>query len=434
MSRKYILSAVLASLLAMLPFAAGAAQTTDNREAAQNAKETAEVDVTNIEQAPDTSNDLLLPPEKFVLHSAIQVNLTRRFVRLPLHRGTYRGQTYWYVLTDVSDQALATQLGLNFAPRLANVPNGAPGAFQTLDVPRNILEAQVVQFRGAPDFSLRRVVVPGPDGFPLKGAQPGAIAGPGYSPYVQPTGTNVIYNAPIVAVGDNVFDLFAHRNTHDRLIGINLKQHTADILFIQAFSGGKEVIYLSFDATTPEAAALERSTFTPILSETPFPNGAFRVDGARAALFAFVNGQTGHQSPPAQGLNHLVIDGLITREATPLSFDVFQALFDDGDARNVLEVFPTMQDPVLRNEYSPAWDLHLTKWRNALVQSGQNVAQTDGFTIRTRAEQFDVTSPGGFKLAAAGIEVNCPVVAFVNDPPLVPLVPSPVPLPLPFQE
>lgn len=426
MSRKYFLSAMMAALFAFVTHPAIAAVS------AAAAKQS--IDATGrIEQAPDT-NDLLLPPANFVLHSALQVNLTRRFARLPLHRGTYRGLTYWYVLTDVSDQALATQLGLNFAPKLANVPKNAPGAFQTLEVPRNILDASEVKFKGVPDFLPRRQVVPGPNGFPLKGAEPGAVAGMGYSPYVQPAGTNVIYNAPIVAAGNGFFDVFFHTNTHDRVIGINRQEHTVDVLFIQAFSGGKEVIYLSFDATTPEAAALERSTFTPGIAETPFPNGGFRVDGARATLFAFVNGQTGHQSPPAQGLNHLVIDGLITKEATPFSFDVFQALFNDGDARNVLEVFPTMLDPVLRNEYSPAWDLHFSQWRSALVQSGQNVAQTDGFTIRTRAEQFDITSLGGFKLAAAGVEVNCPVIAFVTDPPLAPLVPAPIPLPLPFVE
>ena len=36
-------------------------------------------------------------------------------------------------------------------------------------------------------------------------------------------------------------------------------------------------------------------------------------------------------------------------------------------------------------------------------------------------------------LATAGIEVNCPVVAFVDDPPLHPVVPPPVKLPLPFR-
>jgi hypothetical protein len=417
MSKKQILHILTAALLFAIAFPLSGAQLSNG-----------------VAPTPESPADILLPPAKFVVHSAIEINLTRRFVRLPLHRGTFRGVTVWYVLTDVSDQALASQLGINFAPRLANVPNGAPGAFQTLDVPRNILDASNVAFHGIPNFLPRRVVVPGPQGFPLRGAEPGAVAGLGYSPYVQPAGTKVIYNAPIVAVGNYFFDLFFHLNTHDRLIGIDVIHRTADLLFIQAFSAGKEVIYLSFDATTPEAAALERSTFTPVIAETPFPNGAFRQDGARAALFAFVNGQTGHgQSPPDQGLNHLVLDGLIVKDATPVSFDVFQALFNDGDARNVLEVFPTLVDPNLRNEYSPAWDLHLSVWRGGLVQSGQNVAQTDGFTIRTRGEAFDITSLGGLKLAAAGIEVNCPVMAFVNDPPLTPLVPAPIPLPLPFR-
>ena len=91
-------------------------------------------------------------------------------------------------------------------------------------------------------------------------------------------------------------------------------------------------------------------------------------------------------SPPAQGLNHLVIDGLITEEATPASFDVFAALRKGGDARNVLEVFPTMTDPRLRLEYSPAWDFHLVMWPHELVDSGRNVAQTDAFKIRTLAK------------------------------------------------
>jgi len=383
--------------------------------------------------AQQSPTDDLLPPSHFVLHSALQVNLTRRFVRLPLHRGSFKGVTYWYVLTDVSDEALANKLGLNFSPKLGNVPNGAPGAFQTLDVPANILDTTNVEFAGVPDFASDRAVVPGPTGFPLLAASPGAVAGPGYSPYVQPAGTNIIYNAPIVAMGNGPFDLNTHNDTHDRLIGIDCKAGIADLLFIEAFSGGKEVIYLSFDATTPEAAALERSTFTPILSETPFPESAFRKDAARATIFSFANGQTGNSSPPAQGLNHLVIDGLITEEATPTSFDVFDALRHDGDARNVLEVFPTMIDPRLRLEYSPAWDFHLAMWPKELVETGRNVAQTDAFVIRTLAENFTVTNPGGTKLSAAGIEVNCPVVAFVSDPPLHPVVPPPIKLPLPFR-
>ncbi|MGB9180409.1 MAG: hypothetical protein WCB68_14345, partial [Pyrinomonadaceae bacterium] len=65
------------------------------------------------------------------------------------------------------------------------------------------------------------------------------------------------------------------------------------------------------------------------------------------------------------------------------------------------------------------------------VATGANVAQMDSNLIRTLGEQWIVTSPGGLPLRSANIEVNCPVVAFVNDPPLMPVVPSPIPLPLP---
>jgi hypothetical protein len=161
----------------------------------------------------------------------------------------------------------------------------------------------------------------------------------------------------------------------------------------------------------------------------PFPDGAFRTDGARAALFAFANGQTGFPIPPAQGLNHVVVDGRNVEEATLNNTDLLAALRNGGDARNVLDVFPTMTDPRLRLEYSPAWDLHLTFWNSAAVASGANVAQTDSNVIRTLATQWVVGSPGDFFLRSAGIEVNCPVVAFINDPPLAPVVPPPFPLP-----
>jgi hypothetical protein len=378
--------------------------------------------------------DELLPPSKFVLPSTIQVNLTTHSARLPLHRGSFQGQTVWYVLTDVSNQALAQQIGLNFAPKLGNSSRGCPGCVQDLPIPENILNAGVVEFKGIPDFSPARVLVPGPMGFPVLTAQPGARAGLFYTPYVQVSGTNIVYNAPVVAIGDGPFDVTTHTNTHDRVLAIDTTNMTVDLLVIRAFSGGKEVVYLSFDSSSEEAAVLERSTFTPVLAGLPFPDGEFRIDGARAALFAFANGQTGSSSPPAQGLNHLVIDGRNAEEATLSNTALLAALRNGGDARNVLDVFPTMTDPRFRLEYSPAWDLHLTFWSMAAVASGANVAQTDSNIIRTLATQWVVGSPGGLFLRSAGIEVNCPVVAFVNDPPLAPVVPSPFPLPLPFHD
>ena len=379
--------------------------------------------------------DEILPASKHVLPSTIQVNLTKHFTRLPLRRGVYREagvtRSVWFILTDVSDQQLAAQIGLNFAPKLANAPNGCPGCVQVLNVPANITTASEVEFRGIPDFTPRRVLVPGPRGFPFLTGQAGARAGLFYTPYVQPVGTRIVYNATIVAVGDGPFDVTTHANTHDRVLAIDTNAMTVDLLMIRAFAAGKEVIYLGLESSSEEAAILERATFTPILGTLPFPNGEFRPDSARAALFSFVNGITGTSSPPAQGLNHLILDGRNAEDASLSNTALLAALRNGGDARNVIDVFPTMVEP-FRSEYSPAWDLHLSQWNAEYVRTRRNVAQTDSNVIRTLATQFIVRNPGGTFLLASGIEVNCPVVAFVNDPPITPIVPAPFQLPLPF--
>jgi hypothetical protein len=62
-----------------------------------------------------------LPEARQTLKSAIRVDLRRNFARLPLHRAEVGGKTAWYVITEVSDEALARRMGLNFSPRLANL-------------------------------------------------------------------------------------------------------------------------------------------------------------------------------------------------------------------------------------------------------------------------------------------------------------------------
>ena len=70
----------------------------------------------------------LLPPDHLTLESAIQVNLSKETVRLPLYPGTANGQKVWYVLLDASDAGLAHDLGVNYAPKLANIAISGPAA------------------------------------------------------------------------------------------------------------------------------------------------------------------------------------------------------------------------------------------------------------------------------------------------------------------
>src|SRR5207245_22655 len=168
----------------------------------------------------------LLPRDHLTEESAIQVDLSKETVRLPLYKGiAYKGtpqqETVWYVLLDASDSGLAHDLGVNYAPKLANIAIGCPDCVQTvtLESPtpqQNRFGQAVVDFRGAPDFSPTRVAQPGPTGFPLANFQAGSVAGPGYSPFIRIAGSDVVYSAPIVAAGDGPFDVVHHTNTHDR--------------------------------------------------------------------------------------------------------------------------------------------------------------------------------------------------------------------------
>ena len=65
----------------------------------------------------------LLPASHLTLESAIQVNLSNETVRLPLYPGiAYTDQRRcWYILVDASDAGCAHDLGVNYAPKLANI-------------------------------------------------------------------------------------------------------------------------------------------------------------------------------------------------------------------------------------------------------------------------------------------------------------------------
>src|SRR6266700_7669882 len=135
----------------------------------------------------------LLPRDHLTTESAIQVNLSKETVRLPLYPGTANGKKVWYVLLDASDPGLAHDLGVNYAPKLANIAVSDPAAVQTVTLTNPTPQANpfgpaAVHFAGAPDFSPTRIATPGPTGFPLAKFQPGSVAGPGYSPFIKIAG------------------------------------------------------------------------------------------------------------------------------------------------------------------------------------------------------------------------------------------------------
>src|SRR5258707_3838424 len=265
----------------------------------------------------------LLPRDHLTEESASPVKLSNETVRLPLYKGEAYGKTAWFILLDASDAGLAHDLGVNFAPKLANIGIGCPACVQTvtIDSPtpaQNPFGPALVHFQGAPDFSPTRIAVPGPNGFPLAQFQPGAVAGPGYSPFIQIAGSPVVYNAPIVATGDGPFDVVHHTNTGDRVLGIHIAPPTSppgqfleswvDMLFVKGFDAGQPIVYLSTDAGQPLTAVLERSTYVPALDKAAYNGGDDFLWSSRERLFGFINWPTGPGNQEAQAFVQLVKD------------------------------------------------------------------------------------------------------------------------------
>ncbi len=381
----------------------------------------------------------LLPRDHLFEESAIQVNLSNQTVRLPLYPGDVQGKRVWYVLLDSSDAGAAHDLGVNFAPKLANMAIGCPACVQTVTLgsptpQQNPFGLAAVHFQGAPDFSPTRVAVPGPHGFPLATLQPGAVAGPGYSPFIRIAGSSTVYSAPIVATGDGPFDVVHHTNTSDRALGIHIAPATSppgqfleswvDMLFIKGFDAGQPIVYLSTDAGQPLTAVLERSTYVPALDRAPYNGGDDFLGSARERLFGFINGQTGANNTQAQGFVHLVVDGLAARDAAATDTALIDALRNGGDLLNVFGDLPTLSDPRHAQAYSPLWDAQLGLWTDKAVRLGLNKRQVDENVVfnlaATRPDLLTGVDPAtGMPkpYGSAGVDINCAIIGFTAKPP-----------------
>ena len=287
----------------------------------------------------------------------------------PLYTGTSQGRTVRFIILDASDSAAADRFGVNQVNKLRN-------ARGTLAVQKaGINPDGSIDFPATVDFGPVHEVVAGPNGFPPAKAVPGAVGEPGYSPLIElPDGT--ILNAPHIANDTGQADKVVHLDTVNGSVTYR-ETH--------GFQQDRGVRYVSTDASDPVAAALEESTWAPLLNHAPFAGGD-GTDSARASLAAFVNGQTGAANPNRQGLNSAILDHL--------------------DPLNVLFWNPT------QGRYSPLWDVHPAAWTAEAIATGQNVLQTDFRRIMFSLTQDGlVTGPGGAPFGPAGIVVNCTIVS-----------------------
>jgi hypothetical protein len=222
-------------------------------------------------------------------------------ITLPLYKGKVRqgNQTVWYILTDTTDRDNAAALGLNFSAKLFYAAVSSR-AVRTATLQKD----NTLMFdAGTVDFSPDHVVTPGPASrpFPPMVAKAGSVGDANYSPLVRITNAGGhIYNAPIIAMGDNVQDFTDaagkpnNKFVHDKVVSINISRtndfaSTVTLGLTTGFSFAKPVLYLSTEASVETTAALEGATLAEGLQDIKVGND----DSAFSAierLFLTING------------------------------------------------------------------------------------------------------------------------------------------------
>ncbi len=316
--------------------------------------------------APAVASGSASGEQRKLFITSAQENTTTDQATLRVHRAIDDdGERASYVVTESSDKKDAKARGVNYSPKLAN-------ARGTDAVQHGWFDATgVLHVEDTVDFSPERVVTPGPGGFPPAAASPGAVGQADYSPLVQLRDGTVI-NAPHVMNATGAHDKLAAPISGGR----------ATFAETEGFYEGKEVYYVSFDASDPGVAALEGVTFAPNLNAAPGLGSNDKKSSARSGIAPFANGQTGVDNPNRQGLN--------------------SALLGQGSPLNVVQTRPG------HNRYSPLWDVHLSVWSDDAVASGSNTRQTDFDDIQDLAAADLIGGPAG-SWGAIGAIVNCPV-------------------------
>jgi hypothetical protein len=236
----------------------------------------ADVPLTYFGPPPSEVNPRLVGPKQLLTAGTLDLESVPATLTLPLYKGILDDgvnppETFWYVVTDTTDEAAAEGLGLNHSAKLVYArDNGtATVRFGYYDDDLTLVVKQ-----GRVDFSPVQSVVPGAvTPFPPASFMAGSVGDEDYSPLVGIVNAgDHVYNAPIVAFGvdEDAID-FCEGNVdytlvHDRVTAICPSEATVTLALTLGFSFGRPVAYLSLDAFPEDTAALETVTYAPALS------------------------------------------------------------------------------------------------------------------------------------------------------------------------
>ncbi len=372
-----------------------------------------------------------LPKDHLSLESARNVDPVKQTAVLQLHKGKHNGQTVWFIMTDASDLGIARDLNIMYSPKLRNMAIGCPKCVQTVSLEPVAKDSKfapaIVDFAGAPDFSPERIWNSGATGFPPAKFQPGAVGDSNYSPFIRITGSDVIYNAPIVAVGDGPFDFVHHTNTQDHVVALDsTPDYDADgpevtMVLSHGFDSGQPILYLSTEASDAMAATLERATYVPLLANAPYVGGDDFAGSARERIFAVANGPRKAQARAydqnasdgqAQGFIYASLDGNLAQDITPAN------TADIRTSNNIQGDFPLRAQPRHEFSYSPLWDAQVGEWTPQAIAQGKVRQLNDENQMLAVVKAGLMTGPMGMKFGSAGFVINCAPVAYLEEAPL----------------
>lgn len=274
----------------------------------------------------------LVGPVDLLRNGHVNYGVSPNFT-LPLYYGTSASnKSYWWIVTDTSDQGNAQQLGLNFSPKLRFAAQGVAGNGMTGAEQLNIVNNTIYGRRGLVDFSPVRRLVPGNSTpFPPASVQPGSVGDAEYTPLIQIMNAGYeVWNAPIVAgqVDDKYLNQFCdgvpeaqaadfYSKVHDQVLSICPRDSVVTLDTVQGFSFGKSVLYLVADGSDPLPATIDGGTYAPRLSLVRTGSDDALFSGVER-FFVNTNGYTNRDLPAGapnnethhpwrQGLNSAVL-------------------------------------------------------------------------------------------------------------------------------
>lgn len=311
----------------------------------------------------------------------------------------------YYIITEASDQDLARELGVIYAPRMAaSIGSGGEQNSQWTDDGRLIFEGYV-------DFSPTRSLVGGDAsadgllvGFPPAAVSPGAVADANWSSYVVLPGTNIVINAQLMANSSGIHDRIPHPDGNgqaqeDDLNNPNLSISEASVV-LQLLDGWHDnkayYFHIVTDTSDPGPATIELGVYAPKLNNLPtfgvFPGGSMLPFSPTANGRTFDNGD----GFGVQGLNSASLSNRQVQDPTN-TFPI-----DPSDSR-----------------YAPMWDAHITEFtvpeadRPILRSFDQvNALLADGTLVPFRGNANTSPLANSFSdlLTATGAIINCPVI------------------------